>query len=99
MSVCLGLVSIIPIRGLVYSVWFLISNSVIIICLKGSTVFPLQESNPIAIQPSRWGKPNAKSLLHCSVTFVILSAKIGYSDLYLEVRKRALYILCNADFS
>ncbi len=81
------------------SVVFNQCNSVLIICLKGITVFPQQVSHPAAVWSSQRGKSNAKSLLHYSVTFIILCTIHEYLGLNFWGRSSALYVLCKVDFS
>lgn len=44
---CLCLGAIIPSKGLVYTVWLLISVTQLIICLKGITVFACKSQIPL----------------------------------------------------
>lgn len=98
LCLCLGACN--PQKGAcLLSVVFNQCNSVLIICLKGITVLPNQVSHPAAVQSSQWDKSNAKSLLHYSVTFIILSTIHGYLGLNLGGRSSALYVLCKVDFS
>lgn len=98
LCLCLGACN--PQKGAcLLSVVFNQCNSVLIICLKGITVFPQQVSHPAAVRSSQCGKSNAQSLLHYSVTFIILSTILGHLGLNIGGRSSALHVLSKVNFS